>query len=595
MNEIVSLPLEVVNQIAAGEVIERPASIVKELVENALDAGATQIDVNLKGGGIELIKIHDNGSGIRQEQLPLALSCHATSKIHSANDLNQVTTMGFRGEALASISSISRLTIDSSDNDSGMGYQIHNDGRTTPHLRDVKPSSHAKGTTIEVRDVFYNTPARRKFLKKEATEYRHIEKFLRSICQAYPQTRFRLSHNGREAFKLPAVVTEQHQHQRLALLCGDQFLQHATFFEQGGESIGLSGWVADPTFSRSQPDLQYFFVNRRLVKDKMLSHAVRQGFSDVLYGGRHPAYVLHLKIDPTTIDVNAHPAKSEIRFRESQLVHQFIYHAINDLLATTLSESGGEITMPMQTQQPPPVSAKPLENHNLSYRPAPARAPAMAIADLGKLYGKAPATALTEEQSLDEPLLGYAIAQLHRIYILAENSQGLILVDTHAAHERIVYERLKKQHQAQGIVSQPLLVPVTCKLMDHEADLLEEQVTALSELGIELTRQGPETIVIRQVPALLSNGNIEALLKDLVSDLQQHSSSRLIEERLNNRLASMACHGSVRANQTLNLQQMNALLRDIEQTERSGQCNHGRPTWVQMDLESLDKLFLRGQ
>lgn len=587
-----------INQIAAGEVVERPASVIKELVENSLDAGATRIDVDIEQGGGKLIRVRDNGGGIHPEDLRLALSRHATSKIASLEELERVSSMGFRGEALPSISSVSRLSIASRATGQEGGWSVSSDGGD--QFVDPVPSAHPQGTTVEVRDLFYNTPARRKFMRTEKTEFGHIETQLKRLALSRFDVSFSLSHNRKEVFTLPLASQILEQERRLAGLLGASFLEQVIHLDRDQAGLALRGWVARPVFSRSQADMQYFYVNGRMVRDKLVTHAVRQAFQDVLFHGRHPAYVLFLDLDPLQVDVNVHPAKHEVRFRDGRMVHGFIYSTLHKLLAETrpgqeIDRSTGEIrqveveqgTVPLAAA--PPAYQRPLgfqvQERHASYQPS------------FDMQHPSPMPPVTEDEvAADEvPPLGFALAQLKGIYILAENASGLVLVDMHAAHERITYERFKWAVLEGGVSRQPLLVPVSVSVSSREADLAEAQQPLFSELGMEVDRLGAETLVVRAIPVLLQGADAEKLLRDILSDIVVHGSSERIQDEINQVLATMACHGSVRANRRLTIGEMNALLRDMERTERSDQCNHGRPTWVQLDLARLDKLFLRGQ
>lgn len=596
-NRVHALPSHLVNQIAAGEVVERPASVVKELVENSLDAGADRIDVEIALGGIKQIRVSDNGHGLYREDMPLALARHATSKVGSLEDLERVQSMGFRGEALPSIASVSRLSLTSREQAEQHAWQL------APGAHEAVPAAHPVGTTIEVRDLFYNIPARRKFLKTEKTEFGHIEQTLRRLALARPEVAFNLQHNGRPVFRASRALDRASREQRLASVLGKAFLENALYLEQAAAGLSLSGWVARATFSRSQADMQHFYVNGRMVRDKLVTHAVRQAFQDVLYHGRHPAYVLFLTLDPVLVDVNVHPTKHEVRFREGRLVHDFIFRTLHQLLA---DERPG-------AEQSPRVEDTAREAAAAARVQAPVFQPALGLgvgerpgayphAHRESIEWQAPATPPAadspggaEPAQAEVPPLGFAIAQLHGIYVLAQNAEGLVLVDMHAAHERITYERFKQAHQGEGIRSQPLLVPVSVNVSGREADLVDQYRDTLAALGMQVDRMGEQLLVVRAVPPLLRGADAEKLLRDLLSDLAEYGQSRRIHESINQVLATMACHGSVRANRRLTLEEMNALLRDIERTERSGQCNHGRPTWTALSLQELDKLFLRGR
>ena len=598
MSRIQLLSPHLVNQIAAGEVVERPASVLKEVVENSLDAGASRIDVSIESGGLKKIRIADNGHGMASDELPLALSRHATSKIHSLDDLESICSLGFRGEALPSIASVSRLNITSMSEPDDHGWQIGSGGTVTP------ASMPAPGTILEVRDLFYNVPARKKFLRTERTEYQHIETVFKTLALSHPGIAFSLEHNGKTIYRLPAADSDQTTRQRLAALCGKEFAQSLVAVDHQVDGLALNGWVALPTFSRSQADLQFFFVNSRMVRDKVIAHAVRQAYQDVLFHGRYPAFVLYLALDPRQVDVNVHPQKHEVRFRNSRQVHDFLYRSLHQALAGV--NPGDQVASPgfaldtsrleagqAATQQPIAFTdSDPAPAHFAGAKPGAQRVQDQ-VAAYSRLVAEPDST--NQPGQGESPPLGYALGQLKAIYILAENDQGLVLVDMHAAHERIVYERLKQHASAEGIITQPLLVPVTLHVSRSEADLVEYRQAEFKALGLEIERLGHEQVRVREVPALLKGADIEGLVRDVLSDFSEYGESQRIEQHSNDILSTMACHGSVRANRALTLQEMNALLRDIEQTERSGQCNHGRPTWKQLSLKQLDSLFLRGQ
>ncbi|MDO9141547.1 MAG: DNA mismatch repair endonuclease MutL [Methylobacter sp.] len=595
-----SLPTQLVNQIAAGEVVERPSSVVKELVENCFDAGARQITIDIEQGGIRLIKIRDDGCGIVKEDLPLALSRHATSKIASLQDLEQVSSMGFRGEALPSISSVARLTLISRTPDADYAWRVNADGSEQDF--NPQPDPHPQGTTVDVRDLFYNTPARRKFLKTEKTEFAHIETLIKRMALSRFDLGFTLTHNQKEIFNLKPALNDSEQEQRVAGICGSAFIENAVKIDFAASDLQLTGWVGLPTFSRSQQDMQFFYVNGRLVRDKLVSHAVKQAYQDVLFHGRHPVFVLYLTLDPTLVDVNAHPAKLEVRFREGRLVHDFLFSALHRSLADV--RPGHEMAQPAYVEPLPPLadaqqSAFPAEakpNYSPKLPPQQALLPLQveeAIQAYASLYPKPePVTQPAPQQA--KPL-GQAIAHLHNIYILSETANGIILVDAHAAHERVTYERLKQQYQNGAVPSQPLLLPIKIKVSSAEADLAEQEQDFFNTLGFEINRSGPETVVLRSIPALLGNTDMETLVRDVLADINEHGVSQRVQEKSNELLAKVACHGSVRAHRRLTIDEMNALLRDMEQTERIGQCNHGRPTWIELSTRELDKFFLRGQ
>ncbi|UCB54624.1 MAG: DNA mismatch repair endonuclease MutL [Thiotrichales bacterium] len=592
-----------VNQIAAGEVVERPASVVKELLENSLDANASRIEVDVEQGGIKSIRIRDDGHGIHKDDLELSLSSHATSKIKKLEDLDRVRSLGFRGEALPSIASISRLRLTSRWQHQAEAWSI---STTSTDGFEIEPAAHADGTTVEVRDLFYNVPARRKFLRTEKTEFSHLEEVVKRIALSHFNVDITLRHNARAVRQLRKADDRLQQEKRIASICGPAFIEHAVYIDYAIDDFRLWGWVARPVFSRSQGDMQYFYVNGRMVRDKVVSHAVRQAYQDVLYHGRQPAYVLFLELDPSSVDVNAHPGKHEVRFRQSRSVHDFIFRAIHKSLADVRPDSGDNqlnaVALAGSEQASGQVSHHAPARFDARTGAAGQAVLSLAVAEQMSSYGElranaaAPVGAVASvEAQQDVPPLGYALAQLHGIYILAENSTGLVLVDMHAAHERITYERLKRSLQENAIQSQPLLVPLGIDVSAKEAELVESCAGIFSELGLEVDRTGLESVRIRQVPVVLAQGDNEALVRDVLSDLVKHGSSTRIREAMNEVLSTMACHGSVRANRKLTLPEMNALLRDMEQTERSGQCNHGRPTWVQLGVEELDRLFQRGR
>ena len=588
------LPDTLINQIAAGEVVERPASVVKELVENALDAGARRIDIDLEEGGMRLIRIRDDGGGIPPAELPLAVTRHATSKIASIDDLEAVATLGFRGEALPSVASVSRFSLTSRHGGDEHGAMLQVEGG---RIGQVAPQAHPPGTTVEVRDLFYNVPARRKFLRAERTELSHIEEWLRSLALARPDVELRVSHNGKPSRRWKGesdLLSEVRLHEAL----GQDFARNALRVDHIGAGLRVHGWIAQPAYNRASTDQQYLYVNGRAVRDRSVAHAVRQAFSDVLFHGRHPAYVLFLELDPRGVDVNVHPAKHEVRFRESRLVHDFVYRTLHEALAQT--RAGGmpnhDATQPASSgwAMPPPRQAGMSLHSGLQVGDAAAAYAALyaerSPASVPDGFQPMPAD---DEQGM--PPLGFAIAQLHGIYILAENVDGLIVVDMHAAHERIGYEKLKAAHDGAGLRTQPLLVPASMSVSEREADIAEREADTLAKLGFEVARSGPQSLLLRSVPALLAQSDVEALLRDVLADLREHGSTRRIEETRDALLSTMACHGAVRANRRLTIHEMNALLRDMEATERSGQCNHGRPTWTRFNLAEMDRWFMRGR
>jgi DNA mismatch repair protein MutL len=614
------LPDTLVNQIAAGEVVERPASVVKELVENAIDAGARRIDIDLEEGGVRLIRVRDDGGGIAAEELALAVQRHATSKIASLDDLEAVATLGFRGEALPSIASVSRFSIASRRAEDAHGTVLAVDGG---RLGEPAPKSLPAGTTVEVRDLFYNVPARRKFLRAERTELGHIEEWLRQLALARPDVELRVSHNGKALRRYKHDGDGLFSGDRLTETLGDEFLAHALLVEhegplstESGNRVRLTGWIAQPAYSRASADQQYLFVNGRAVRDRSVAHAVKLAYADVLFHGRQPAYVLFLELDPRRVDVNVHPAKHEVRFRDARAIHDFVHRTLHAALAGTRAgtEADGAAMspphgMPGSVAMSAPMSAasgaspamqwqRPMPQTGLGLRVDDARAAYAALYAVPSAQGAMPAPVaqpLPETREGEAPPLGYAIAQLHGIYILSECADGLIVVDMHAAHERIVYEKLKHAHDGIGLRTQPLLVPQALAVSEREADTAERESATLAALGFEITRSGPQALTLRAVPALLVDGQVEALLRDVIGDLVEHGASRRVAGARDELLATMACHGSVRANRRLSVPEMNALLREMEATERSGQCNHGRPTWAKFTLGEIDRWFLRGR
>ena len=608
------LSSHLVNQIAAGEVVERPASVVKELIENSLDAGCGRIEIEVEQGGVKRLRVRDDGCGIPCEQLALALARHATSKVAELADLEAVATLGFRGEALPSIASVSRLTLTSraalsgADAGEGMAWAVTvgADGQIEP----PRPAAHPPGTSVEIRDLFFNVPARRKFLRTEKTEFDHLEQVVRRTALARPDISFQLRHNGRTLLDLAATGNDAGRLiARLDQLVGKNFAEQSLALDETAVELRLHGWVMRPAFSRSQADQQFFYVNGRMVRDKLVSHAVRQAFSDVLHHGRHPAYLLFLELPARLVDVNVHPAKQEVRFREGRQVHDFILRALQRRLsqgalggpASTAGQPGvfqteAEPCEPLAVNPPglrAPLASLPV-NLPLGIRETPDRYRADLVFQQPlcgvKSSTSAPVTAETENAPL-----GYALAQLNGVYLLAQAADGLIIVDIHAAHERIGYERLKTAWKQGRTVSQPLLIPLTVPVSPREADLLADQSEMLARLGLVLEGFGAGAVVVREVPALLRQADMGSLVRDLLADLATHGRSTRLDESLDAVLATMACHSSVRANRRLTLDEMNALLREMERVERIDQCNHGRPTWVRVTHDELDRLFARGR
>jgi len=588
------LPELLINQIAAGEVVERPSSVVKELVENSLDAGAQSIQVFLEQGGKRLVRVVDDGDGIAKDELPLALNRHATSKIASLEELQEVESMGFRGEALPSMASVSRLTLTSRTHDAGHAWQIKTSNGV---VEDVIPASGAFGTQVELRDLFYSVPARRKFMRTDRTEFAHVDELLKRFALSRPDVGFQLQHNNRVVRQFPPVRTDEEMLVRLEAVVGKEFVEHALKIDEQRGSFGLRGWVAEPRYNRAQADRQFFFVNGRVIRDRLVAHAIRQAFRDVLFHGRHPAFVLFLELPFRGVDVNVHPQKHEVRFRDSRSVHDFIYSTLNRCLAGAgigagAMRPGTDVHGPVSAGQTGEWAARQTSMPMNVAEQIQSYAQLVSSPSRGSGGGQMPSTFETDQEF---PPMGFALAQLHGVYILAQNQHGLVLVDMHAAHERITYERFKTGMAEDGIRSQNLLVPVTVHVSEREADMVEKHADKLESLGISCDRTGPQSVVVRKVPTLLQHADMSRLLQDVLSELVTDGKSLKIEAEMDEVLSSMACHGSVRANRQLNIAEMNALLRDMERTERSAQCNHGRPTWIQMDMQSLDRLFLRGR
>ena len=619
MTRIQRLSPRLANQIAAGEVVERPASVIKELLENALDAEATRIDIVLEAGGSKRMLVRDNGRGVPADDLKLALERHATSKISEQEDLEGIATLGFRGEALASIASVSKLVMTSNASDEKAGWCVRSAGESMQS--ELSPAAHPRGTTVDVEDLFYNTPARRKFLRTEKTELARIEDIVRKISLSHPKVQLSLTHQGKVVRQYAAAMSMNERELRVKQALGPAFIEAAMYFEEERGGMRLSGWVATPRYSRSQADQQYFFVNGRSIRDKVLSHAVRQGYQDVLHYGRHPAYVIFFELDPRHVDVNVHPTKHEVRFRESRGVHDFIFSTIHQVLAK--SQAGGEFAraaddaFQMDGREAPswtggasqrslslsgagPSAANIASALQFLALAKPNQNPAFEaddqvaqIDDEAPSWLAQPSVAGAEDHGI--PPLGYAIGQLLGIYVLAQNAAGLIVVDMHAAHERITYEQMKQQMDRTGVTRQPLLVPVSVSLSTREVAALEAHLDDLSMRGLVFEIASEESIIIRSVPALIQRDQAEQLVRDVAADLVEFGQSNRLQEERDELLATMACHGSVRANRRLSLQEMNHLLRLMEETERSSQCNHGRPTWFQISLAELDSLFSRGR
>ena len=590
------LPQKLISQIAAGEVIQRLAFVVKELVENSLDAGASRIRLQIEDGGIKRICVTDDGEGIAKQELALALSRHATSKISDLPDLDNIRCFGFRGEALASIASVSRLKITSRTTDSDIGWELTASG--DDGFGDPVPVSHPQGTTVDVHDLFYNVPARRKFLKSPRTEFGHVRNWLHRLSLVHGRAGFEVINDGRSSFVCQPVDEDSDGTERVGKVLGRHFAEQAVRFEQRRDGMVLHGWLGLPTLSRSQPDMQFTYVNLRWIRDKTLMHAVREGYKDVLFSGRHPCYLLHLQIDPSQVDINVHPSKLEVRFREQRLVHDFVQSTVTQVIAglsphtavnkvehhrrlineNAQARQNWPQLVPVQSPDTFPESRKRVDTgyrHPVAAMDAVARTPMSGVMEM--------------------PPLGYALCQLHGIYIIAQNREGMVIVDMHAAHERITYERLKRACENEGIRSQPLLIPLSLSVTPDEAGLCELNGQYLGKAGFEAGRLGEASIALRRVPSILADVNAEALFRDVLSDLAEHDTSSRVERDINEMFSTMACHAAVRANDSLNIDEMNALLRDMETTERSGQCNHGRPTWVQLSVDQLDKLFMRGR
>ena len=597
------LPDLLINQIAAGEVIERPASALKELLENSLDAGATEIVVQLEGGGIKLLRIRDNGSGIAPDELPFALMRHATSKIISLDDLQRVASMGFRGEALASMASVAQVTLTSRNAEAPHAWQIQAvDGTQSA----ASPAAHAHGTSVEMRELYFNTPARRKFLKSEGTEFAYCEEAFKRIALSRPDVAFNLQHNSRVVWQLPIQSLQN----RISALLGEEFTQSAVTVDRQAANLRLFGMASLPAYSRATRDAQYFFVNGRFVRDKVLAHALRQAYQDILHHQRHPAFVLFLTLPPESVDVNVHPAKSEVRFRESQSIHQFVFHALEQALSPPMAEANAAVTASTQTAEKNftgNIATSYFQQHKIPLGVAQQQA-AYRLWEVQTERREGGVEKDNSEPAFDVSLapyplslpddavpLGYALAQLSGIYILAQNELGLIVVDMHAAHERIVYERLKTAFDEQRMPTQPLLIPVSFTADALDVATAEDEQKALAKLGFDIAPLSPTALAVRAMPAMLKQAYAEVAARDVLHELREYGATRALTERRNELLSTLACHSAVRANQQLTLPEMNGILREMERTERSGQCNHGRPTWFQISIDELDAMFMRGK
>lgn len=602
-SRIQQLSSTLIDQIAAGEVVERPASVLKELLENSLDAQATRIEVDVEQGGKRLLRVRDDGVGIAPDDLALALERHATSKIREFRDLERVRSLGFRGEALPSIASVSRLSIASRSQEADAAWSIAVEAGV--ETESPRPTAHPQGTTVEVRDLFFNTPARRKFLRTDTTELQHVQGLLRRLALSRFDVGFTLRHQGRQLFQLPPAEQRAAQESRLATLLGSGFVEHAMHVETDAVGLALSGWLVLPAEARSQADLQYLYINGRMVRDKAISHAIRRAYGDLLFKGRHPAYVLYLDIDPEQVDVNVHPTKHEVRFRDGRLIYDFVYQRLQSALQQMRPAVDYHRSAAPDSPQPTASEQTSAWQSAAELPPRPAGL-ALPLQEARVLYGAVQSEAAAA-QSIETdaaplrtvepevPPLGFAVAQIHGVYILAESKRGLVLVDMHAAHERIVYEQMKQQMARDGIASQPLLVPAMVAVTPEEADSLAEHIQAFEELGFGVDRVGPDTLAVRRVPVLLQNADAALLVRDMLSDLHALGSSGRLDEALQHVLGNIGCRNSVRANRRLSLAEMNALLRDMEATPNSSHCNHGRPTWTELGMGDLDRLFLRGR
>ena len=580
------LPPNLVDQIAAGEVIERPASVVKELCENALDAGAHRIEIDVENAGLGLLRVRDDGGGLAPEELPLALERHATSKISTLDDLEAIASFGFRGEALPSIASVARLRIVSRRTGLEQAFELSVEGG---HAAPLKPAAHPSGTTVEVRDLFYNVPARRKFVRSASTEFGHILRQVERLALGGTTVAFRLRHNGREVLHLPAAADAAATELRLDRLLGADFRAHALRIEHAAGGLTLSGWLGLPTAARAQADRQFWFVNGRCVRDRLLGNAVRLGFRDVLYQARHPSYVLHLSLDPRQVDVNAHPTKLEIRFRDGRSVHNRVFRAIEAALAGTRPAAGAPAAAWIDHGGAGAPFAHALDLEATTF----ARSSFAAVQALS-VHEPLAVEASGSNPALARPL-GIPIAQLHGLYILAQDREGLIVIDTHAAHERVLYEQLKQQYEAETPAAQRLLEPLCVRAQEHELDALLLEGADLERLGFEFERAGPELLQVSRIPALLVRFDIVALLAQLARELAGGEGASHLDGSAHRVLGSIACRSAIRGQRVLTLAEMDALMRQMEQTDRASQCNHGRPTWMRLSLGELDQLFLRGR
>jgi DNA mismatch repair protein MutL len=592
MASIRSLSDHLINQIAAGEVVERPAAALKELLENSLDAGASTVDVELAGGGVKLIRVADDGAGIEREDLALAVARHATSKIATPVDLEAIATLGFRGEALASIAAVSRLMLTSRSRDAAHAWRIEVDAG---EVGMPQPAALSAGTTVTVQELYFNTPARRKFLRTDATEFGHCEEAFRRIALSHPEVGFTLSHNGSVRYRLLAAGRRA----RIDALAGDAFAAQAAAVDASGPGFTLAGWAVRPAYAANGRGGQYLFVNGRFVRDRVLTHALREAYRDILHGDRQPAYALWLSIEPRLVDVNVHPTKIEVKFRDSGALHQFVHRAVEKALAATAAEqpavSAAERLGVAAALTPPLLARAPAAER--STQDALGLAVREPAAFYERLFGErppAPRTGTPDLPNDDEHPLGFALAQLHGIYLLAQNRDGLVLIDMHAAHERILYERLKNSLD-RAVPMQPLLVPTSFAADSLDVATAEENAETLAALGFSLSALGPSTLAVRSIPALLADADAAVLARAVLADLREYGGSGVLTARRDELLSTMACHGAVRAHRSLTVPEMNALLREMEATERAGQCNHGRPTWYQLSLADLDRMFMRGR